>query len=88
MHMKERIFVVVTEYLYRVEGQPDEVWPGHLPREWRAAVGVSFQLARRDSRRQLIFARVSCSFGCPLPVGFEKASGLGLVSATRSAARV
>lgn len=24
-------FVVVTQYLYRVEGEPDEVWPGHLP---------------------------------------------------------
>jgi glycosyltransferase involved in cell wall biosynthesis len=24
-------FVVVTQYLYRVEGQRDEVWPGHLP---------------------------------------------------------
>jgi len=24
-------FVVATEYLYRVEGQPDEVWPAHLP---------------------------------------------------------
>jgi glycosyltransferase involved in cell wall biosynthesis len=24
-------FVVVSEYLYRVEGQPDEVWPAHLP---------------------------------------------------------
>jgi glycosyltransferase involved in cell wall biosynthesis len=24
-------FVVVTEYLYRAEGQPDEVWPAHLP---------------------------------------------------------
>jgi glycosyltransferase involved in cell wall biosynthesis len=24
-------FVVVTEYLYRVEGRGDEVWPGHLP---------------------------------------------------------
>jgi glycosyltransferase involved in cell wall biosynthesis len=25
-------FTVVTQYLYRVEGQPDEVWPAHLPR--------------------------------------------------------
>jgi glycosyltransferase involved in cell wall biosynthesis len=24
-------FVVVTEYFYRVEGQPDEIWPAHLP---------------------------------------------------------
>jgi glycosyltransferase involved in cell wall biosynthesis len=24
-------FVVVTEYLYRAEGQPDEIWPAHLP---------------------------------------------------------
>lgn len=24
-------FVVVTEYLYRVEGQPDEIWPAHHP---------------------------------------------------------
>jgi glycosyltransferase involved in cell wall biosynthesis len=24
-------FAVVTQYLYRVEGQPDEVWPAHLP---------------------------------------------------------
>jgi spore coat protein SA len=24
-------FVVVTQYLYRVEGQPDEIWPAHLP---------------------------------------------------------
>ena len=29
-------FVVVTQYLYRVEGQPDEVWPGHLPRDGEA----------------------------------------------------
>jgi glycosyltransferase involved in cell wall biosynthesis len=26
-------FVVVTRYVYRVEGQQDEVWPGHMPRE-------------------------------------------------------
>jgi len=25
-------FAVVTQYVYRVEGQPDEVWPAHLPR--------------------------------------------------------
>jgi glycosyltransferase involved in cell wall biosynthesis len=24
-------FVVVSRYLYRVQGQPDEVWPAHLP---------------------------------------------------------
>jgi glycosyltransferase involved in cell wall biosynthesis len=24
-------FVVVTQYLYRIEGHKDEVWPGHLP---------------------------------------------------------
>jgi glycosyltransferase involved in cell wall biosynthesis len=29
-------FVVVTQYFYRVEGQPDEVWPGHLPRDGEA----------------------------------------------------
>ena len=26
-------FVAVTQYFYRVDGQPDEVWPGHLPRQ-------------------------------------------------------
>jgi glycosyltransferase involved in cell wall biosynthesis len=26
-------FVVVTQYLYRTGAQPDEVWPGHLPRK-------------------------------------------------------
>ena len=24
-------FVVVTQYLYRIAGQKDEIWPGHLP---------------------------------------------------------
>jgi glycosyltransferase involved in cell wall biosynthesis len=27
-----QLFVVVTQYLYRLEGREDEVWPGHLPR--------------------------------------------------------
>ena len=29
-------FAVVTQYVYRVEGQADEVWPSHLPRAGEA----------------------------------------------------